>query len=89
MEWREEGAAPAGSEEVLEEWREEGAAPAGSEEGVVPAEWREKMLQQGLGKELEQQSWREKMLQQGQREEMGKIGARACWFAQCFTAKIW
>ena len=40
------------SEEVLEEWREEGAAPAGSEEGVVPAEWREKMLQQGLRKEL-------------------------------------
>jgi hypothetical protein len=52
VEWREEGAAPAGSEEVLEEWREEGAAPAGSEEGVVPAEWREKMLQQGLRKEL-------------------------------------
>ena len=51
-EWREEGAASAGSEEVLVEWREEGAAPAGSEEGVVPAEWREKMLQQGLRKEL-------------------------------------
>ena len=51
--------------------------------------WREKMLQQGLRKELFQQSWREKMLQQGQREEMGKIGARASWFAKCFTAKIW
>ena len=38
--------------EVLEEWREEGAAPVGSEEGVVPAEWREKMLQQGLRKEF-------------------------------------
>ena len=37
-EWREEGAASAGSEEVLVEWREEGAAPVGSEEGVVPAE---------------------------------------------------
>ena len=49
-EWREEGAASAGSEEVLVEWREEGAAPVGSEEGVVPAEWKEKMqgLQEGV-----------------------------------------
>ena len=46
------GVAWEGSEEGLEEWREEGAAPVGSEEGVVPAEWREKMLQQGMRKEL-------------------------------------